>query len=151
MNNLKDTLTDAASNLGERASSAADDLQARAKDAWNSVEEGSNRAVREGSAYVRGNPVPTALAMFGFGLAVGLLLHRRQPVSMTERCIDEPLHRSRGFLLGLLVGLGALLKRRVRSASSTAEEIAGRFGGDLKEALEPLANGVKRTGHKLGL
>ena len=151
MNNLKDTLTDAATNLSESASGAAEDLQARAKDAWNSVQHGTNRAVREGSAYVRGNPVPTALAVFGFGLAVGLLLHRRQPASFTERCIDEPLHRSRGILLGLLVALGAMLRRSAHSASSAAEDIAGRFGDGLKETVEPLSEAARRTGRRMGL
>lgn len=151
MNNLRDTLTEPSTNLSESATGAAEDLQARAKDAWNSVQHGTNRVVREGSAYVRGNPVPTAFAVFVFGLAVGLLLHHRQPASFTERCIGEPLHRSRGILIGLLVGLGALLRRRVDSASSAAEDIAGRFGENFKEVLEPLADGAKRTGRKFGL
>lgn len=151
MNNLKDTLIEPATNRRESASGAAEDLQARAQDAWNSVQHGTNRAVRESSAYVRGNPVPTALAVFGFGLVVGLLLHRRQPASFTERNFDEPLHRSRGIFIGLLVGLGALLRRSAHSASGAAEDIAGRFGESLKETVEPLSEAARRTGRKMGL
>ena len=151
MNNLKDTLTDAATHLGESASGVAEDMQARAKDAWDTMQHRTDRAVRESSAYVRGNPVPTALAVFGFGLAVGLLLNRRPPASLTERYIDEPLHRSRGILLGLLLGVGALLRRSAHSASNAAEDIAGRFGDGLKETVEPLSEAAKRTGRKFGL
>ena len=151
MNNLKDTLTDAATHLGESASGVAEDMQARAKDAWDTMQHRTDRAVRESSAYVRGNPVPTALAVFGFGLAVGLLLNRRPPASLTERYIDEPLHRSRGILLGLLLGVGALLRRSAHSASNAAEDIAGRFGDGLKETMEPLSEAARRTGRRMGL
>ena len=41
MDNLKDKLTGAATNLGESASGVADDLQSRAKDAWDSVQDQS--------------------------------------------------------------------------------------------------------------
>lgn len=77
MADFEDRLTDAATSLGEGAADLAENLPARAAEAWESVQHRTDRAARESAAYVRGNPVPTALAAFGFGLVLGLLLSRR--------------------------------------------------------------------------
>ena len=103
MTDLKDNLTNAAINLGERASRVAEDVQDHARDAWDTVQHGTHRAVRESSAYVRENPVPAVIAALGFGLVLGLFLNRREPASLKERYVTEPLHQSKGMLLGLLL------------------------------------------------
>ena len=151
MTDLKDKLTDAATRLGEGASGVAEDLQTRASDAWGSVQHRTNRAVRESSAYVHENPVPTALAAFGFGLVLGLVLNRRDQGAFRDRSITESVHQSRGVLLGLLIAFGTLLKRTFSSASSAAEEIVGNVGDDLKDSLKPLRRAARQTGRKLGL
>lgn len=151
MTDLKDQLTDAATSLGEGASGVAKDLQTHASDACGSVQHRANRAVREGSAYVHRNPVPTALAALGFGLVLGLVLNRRDQGSFKDRYIAEPLHQSRGVLLGLLIACSALLKRTFSSASNAAEEIAGNVGDDLRDSLKPLRRAARQTGRKLGL
>jgi ElaB/YqjD/DUF883 family membrane-anchored ribosome-binding protein len=150
-NDLKHKLSDHATKLGEDASDIAEDLQTRAKDAWDSVQEQTNRAVRESSAYVHKNPLPIALAAFGFGLVLGLFLNRRHPVSFKNRYIAEPLHQSRGMLLALLVACGALLRRTISSASGAAEEIAGNGGDGVQDSLKPLRKPALQTGRKLGL
>ena len=148
---LKEKLTDAATHLSESANGVAEDLQSRAKDAWDSVQDQTDRAVRESSAYVHKNPVPTALAAFGFGLALGLLLNHRAPVSLRDRYIAEPLHQSKGVLLGLLLACGTLFRRTFSSASSAAEKIAANVGGEFQDSLKPLRKAARQTGQKLGL
>ena len=148
---LNHKLTDVATRLGEDASDVAEGLQARAQDAWDSVQQQTNRAVRESSAYVHKNPVPIALAAFGFGLVLGLSLNRRHPVSFKNRYIAEPLHQSRGMLLGLLVACGALLRRTISSASGAAEEIAENVGDSVQVSLKPLRKAALQNGRKLGL
>ena len=150
MNDLKDNPTDAATDSG-RATGVAEDLQNRATDAWDSVQHETNRAVRESSAYVRENPVPALIAALGVGLVLGLFLSRREPVSFKDRYVTEPLHQSKGVLLGLLLACGTLLRRTFSSASSTAGEIAGNVGDDLKDSLKPLRKAARQTGRKLGL
>ena len=151
MTDLKDKLTDAATSLGEGASGVAEDLQSRANDAWDSVQDRGNRAVRESYAYVREHSVTTALAAFGVGLVVGLLVNRRDPVSFKDRYIAEPLHQSRGVLLGVLLAFGALIRRTLSSAASDAGEIARNVGYDLNDSLKPLRRAARKTGEKLGL
>ena len=151
MTDIEDKLTDDATRLSEGATSVAEDLQTRAKDGWDSVQQQTNRAVREGSVYVRENPVPTALAAFCFGLVLGLVLSRREPVSFKDRYIAEPLHQSKGVLLGLLIAGGTLLRRVFSSTSSAAGEIAAHVGDDLQESLHPLRKAARQTGRKLGL
>jgi ElaB/YqjD/DUF883 family membrane-anchored ribosome-binding protein len=149
MNNLKDKLTGAATSLGESASGVADDLQSRAKDAWDSVQHQTDRVMHESSAYFRKNPLPAALAAFGFGLVLGLILHRREPKSFTDRYIAGPLHQSRGVLLGLLIACGTLLRRAFSSASSAAEDAADNVGDGLKESLKPLRRTARQTRRKI--
>ena len=129
MTDLNHKLTDDATKLGEDASGVAEDLLTRTQDTWDSVKQQTNRAVRESSAYVHKNPVPLALAAFGFGLVLGLFLNRRHPVSFKNRYFAEPLHQSRGMLLGLLVGCGALLRRTISSVSGAVEESSGPAPG----------------------
>ena len=83
MSDLGDKVTDAAARLGESASGLAEDVQDRARDAFHAVEYSTKRAVRQGSAYVRKNPVPTALGAFALGLVLGLLLSRRQAATFS--------------------------------------------------------------------
>jgi hypothetical protein len=82
--------------------------------------------------------VPIALAAFGLGLVLGLILNRRDSASLKDRYIAEPLHQSKGVLLGLLIACGALLRRTLSSASNTVEEIAENVGDNLKDALKPM-------------
>ena len=138
MTELKDKPTDAATRLGKGASGVAGDLQTRAEDAWDSVQHRTNRALRKSSAYAHKNPVPIALAAFGLGLVLGLILNRRDSASLKDRYIAEPLHQSKGVLLGLLIACGALLRRTLSSASNTVEEIAENVGDNLKDALKPM-------------
>jgi len=149
MDNLKDKLTGAATSLGESASGVADDLQSRAKDAWDSVQHQTDRMIHESPAYLRKNPVPTALAAFGFGLVLGLFLHRRGQESFKDRYIDGPLHQSRGVLLGLLIACGAVLRRAFSSVSGAAEDAADNVGDGLKDSLKPLRRTARRTGRKI--
>ncbi len=151
MTDLKDKLTSAANSLGESASGAAENLQTHAKDAWDSVQSGTNRAVRESSAYVRENPVPAVIAAVGFGLVLGLLLSHREPVSFKDRYVTEPLHQSKGMLLGLLLACGGLLKRTLSSASGAVEEIFENAGDDLKDSVKPLRTAARQVGRKIGL
>ena len=151
MTDIKAKLNDAGTRLGEGASNVAEDLQTRAEDAWDSVQHRTDRAVRESSAFVRKNPVPTALVAFGFGLALGLFLKRHDPVSFKDRCIAEPLHQSRGVLLGVLIALGALLRRTFSSASRTTAEIAENVGDEWEDSLKPFKNAARQTGRRLGL
>ena len=147
MTNIHDTLTGTATKLGEGATGLADEVQARAEDAWNSVQHRTDRAVRESSEYVHRNPLPTALAAFAVGLVLGLALNRREPVSFQDRYVAEPLHHSRGLLLGLVLACGTLLRRTLASASSAAESA----GHDLQDALKPVSKAARQTGRKLGL
>ena len=151
MTDLKDKLTGAATRLSEGASHVVEELHARAEDAWDSVQHRTNHAVREGSAYVHQNPVTTALAAVAFGLVLGLLWSRREPVSFNDRYVSEPLHHSKGLLLGLILAGGTLLRRTFSSASSAAGEIAGKVGDDLQSSLKPLSRAVQQNGRKLGL
>ena len=151
MTDIKDKLTEAAANLGESASGVAEDLKSRAEDAWDSVQSGTHRAVRESSAYLRENPVPALIAAAGFGLLLGLLLSRREPESFKDRYIAEPLHQSKGVLLGLLMACGAMLRRTFSSATCAAGEIAENVGDDLKDSLKPLRKAARQTGRKFGL
>jgi ElaB/YqjD/DUF883 family membrane-anchored ribosome-binding protein len=149
---LNHKLNNDATRLGEDASDVAEDLLTRTQDAWDSVKQQTNRAVRESSAYVHKNPVPIALAAFGFGLVLGLFLNRRHPVSFKNRYLAEPLHQSRGVLLGLLVACSALLRRTISSASGAAEEIAENVSDGLQDSLKPLRKAaLLQTERKLGL
>ena len=147
MSKLEDKITDAATSLGESASDVANDVRTHAKNAWDSVQHGTNRAVHEGSTYVRENPVPTVLAALGVGLVLGVLLGRRDRTSFQDRYIAEPLHRSKGVLLGSLVACGAMLQRTFSSASN----VARNAGEELNESMQPLKRAARRTGRRLGI
>jgi ElaB/YqjD/DUF883 family membrane-anchored ribosome-binding protein len=151
MDDLKEKLTDTATSLGEDVRGVAGELRTRTKDAWDSAQHQARRAVRESSACVRENPVPAALAAFGLGLVLGLILSRREPASFKDRCIAAPLHQSKGALLGLLVACGALIRRSFSSASTTAGEIAENVSAELKDTLKPLKKAARETGRKLGV
>jgi ElaB/YqjD/DUF883 family membrane-anchored ribosome-binding protein len=146
MDDLKDELTDATTSLGDSPSGIAHDLQNRAKDAWDSVQHRIDRVVRESSAYVQKNPMPTALVAFAIGLVLGVFLNRRAPRSFKDRYIGEPLHQSRGALLGLLFAFATLLRRAFSSAFSATEKVAERVGDDLTDALKPLSKAGRKAG-----
>lgn len=93
INEIKDTLTGAASKLGTSAADAAHVLQDNAKDAWSSARKETSRAVRLGTAYAHDHPLPIALIAAGLGVAFGFFLHRR------------------GLFCGLLFASGALLSQ----------------------------------------
>ena len=93
INEIKDTLTGAASKLGTSAADAAHVLQDNAKDAWSAARKETGRAVRLGTAYAHDHPLPIALIAAGLGVAFGFFLHRR------------------GLFCGLLFASGALLSQ----------------------------------------
>ena len=74
---LKDKLTDAAADLGTGAMGVAQNLQSHAKDAWDTVQDQTQRAVHESAAFARKHPVSTALVACGVGLLAGMLLKGR--------------------------------------------------------------------------
>jgi len=78
MNHLGNEVTAVAARLARGASQVAEDLQCRATQVWHAAGDGTRRVARQGSTYVRRNPLPTALAALGLGLALGLVLHRRR-------------------------------------------------------------------------
>src|ERR1043166_3908500 len=110
MNEFKDTLPDTAISPSESAGTLADDVQDGAKGASDSVQHETNCVVRKSSAYVKNNPVPTALVAFAAGLVVGVLLNQRGAKTLNSRYIAEPLHQSRAAMFGVLLACGALLR-----------------------------------------
>lgn len=139
---LKDKLTDAAHRLGEDATAAAKCAQAKAKEAWECAQEESRRAVRLSSLYARQHPLSTALVAVGVGVVIGLLINkRREPETLAERYLAEPLHQSKGLLLGLLVAGSAMLKRTLSCATCAASDLAG----DVKDALKPMKKAVENV------
>ncbi len=135
LHSLGDELSDAATNLRSNATDSAEKIQDYASDTWDKVRCQTENVIDRSTAYVRKNPVPAVMTALGSGLALGfalgLILVRREPASLSERYIDAPLHRSRGILLGLVVALGALLRRSASSASSAAEELAENINDQL--------------------
>jgi ElaB/YqjD/DUF883 family membrane-anchored ribosome-binding protein len=113
------------------------------------VQHQTDRVIHDSSVYLRKNPVPTALAAFGFGLVLGLFLTRRRPESLKDRYIAGPLHQSRGVLLGLLIACGALLRRAFSSVSSAAGGAADKCRDGLNDSLKPLRRAARRTGRKI--
>lgn len=79
MSEFKERITHAATSLSEGTCGAAEELRDHAEDAWHSVQYRARRGLRAGSAYVRKNPARIALVTFAFGLALGLILRRREP------------------------------------------------------------------------
>jgi ElaB/YqjD/DUF883 family membrane-anchored ribosome-binding protein len=141
---LKDKLTDAAHSLGEDATTAAKSAQTKAKEAWECAQEETQRAIRLSSLYARQHPLSTALVAVGVGVAIGLLINRsREPLSLTDRYINEPLHQSKGLLLSLLVAGSAILKRTLASATCAASELAEDVNGALKPVKKAVQNAVK--------
>lgn len=111
---LRDKLTDAATSVSD----GADELQSRAKEAWDTVHYRTNRAVRKSSTCLHKNPVPTALTAFGFGFVLGTLLSRRAPGSSRERHIAQ---QSRGVPFGLIIACITLLRSIFFSGPRGAE------------------------------
>jgi ElaB/YqjD/DUF883 family membrane-anchored ribosome-binding protein len=103
INEIKDTLTGAASKLGTSAADAAHVLQDNAKDAWSSARKETGRAVRLGAAYAHDHPLPIALIAAGLGVAFGFFLHRR------------------GLFCGLLFASGALLSQAMTPCSAHSD------------------------------
>ena len=68
-NDIKNEVAHTATKLGESANGVVEDLQNRANEAWDVVQDRTGRAVRESSAYVRQNPLPVTLAAVAFGIA----------------------------------------------------------------------------------
>jgi ElaB/YqjD/DUF883 family membrane-anchored ribosome-binding protein len=151
MNTTENKPASSTNALFEEGRHMKEDVQAYAKEAWENVQDQTGRAVRGSSLYVRENPVPTALAAFGLGLVVGLLLSHREEPSMRKRYIDDPLDHSTGALLGLATAVSALLNRNMHSASHAAEGFADNVSDSFKKNLEPLADAARRAGRKLGL
>ncbi|MDB6151761.1 MAG: hypothetical protein JWL90_214 [Chthoniobacteraceae bacterium] len=149
--NTKNQPVSSTDALIEEGTHMKEDVQAYAKEAWENVQDQTGRAVREGSLYVRENPVPTALAAFGLGLIVGLVLSHREEPSMKKRYIDEPIDRSHGALLGLVATLSSLLTKNIHSASNAAEDFSDNVGDTWKKNFEPFADAARRAGRKLGL
>ena len=139
---LKDKVTDAAKSLGEDATAAVKCAQTQAKEAWECAQEESRRALRLSSLYARQHPLSTALVAVGVGVVIGLLINKRnEPESLTDRYITEPLHQSKGLLLGLLVAGSAILKRTLSCATCAASGLAG----DVKDAIKPVKQAVENA------
>ena len=134
-------ITDAAHSLAEDATAAAKCAQTKAKEAWECAQEETQRAVRLSSLYARQHPLSTALVAVGVGVVIGMLINRRDPHSLTDRYLTEPLHQSKGLLLGLLVAGSAMLKRTLACATCAASEIAG----DVKDAIKPVKQAVENA------
>ncbi|MDB6175306.1 MAG: hypothetical protein JWL59_4617 [Chthoniobacteraceae bacterium] len=150
MNNPADNLNETQSDVGEQSSHTMENLQQRAKQTWETVQDQTGRTMQEGATYVRENPVPVLIGALFLGLTLGLLSGHREP-TFRERYIDEPLHESHGILLGALVALGALFRNFFKSASSNAETLAHRFSDvDLKGSAESLGKAAKSAGKKAG-
>jgi ElaB/YqjD/DUF883 family membrane-anchored ribosome-binding protein len=127
MNDLKNTLTNAASSLRKGASGLAEDLQGRAQDAcgyaaeelkrrsqetWDSVQGGTKDAVRQGSSYLLAHPWLTALGASGAGFILGICFHHRHADATSSAALPKMLSSSRGVLLpslSFLFAAGALL------------------------------------------
>lgn len=137
MTQFKDKLTDAATQLGEGAGDVARNLQARAKDAWGTVQDQTKRAVHESAVFARKHPVSTALAVCGVGLVAGLLLKHSPQESFKDRYIVKPLHQSRGLLLGTLIACGTLFKRTFSAD--------GHISHELKDAAKTVKRFVRKS------
>jgi len=126
MTSLKDKLTDAATSLGDSASGVVQEVESRAKDAWDTVQYRTNRAVRKSTACAHKHPGRTALTAFGLGVGLGLLLHRQAPASLPARSMARP---SPGVPVGLIIACIALIRSiffsgpgRVEARSPLREE-----------------------------
>lgn len=140
---IQTNLTDAAHSLGENATAAAQKVRSHAKEAWECAQEETKRAVRVSSEYAQEHPISTALVACGVGVIIGLLIPRREPESFSDRYITEPLHHSKGLLLGLLVAGGAMLKRTLASATSAAADIAENVSDAIKPVKKAVENAIK--------
>lgn len=148
---LNHKLTDDATRLGEGGSDVAGGSQTCAKETWNSVQRKTHRAVCESSAYIHKNPLPIALAAFGFGLVMGLFLSRRYPVSFKHRYIEESPHQSRSMPVGLIIACITLLRsilflspRGVKAGAPVREEHPHIAPGYDAVPEEALARSVER-------
>lgn len=108
MNELKDTITTAATKLETDALHAAGEMKDHAKEAWNSAQKETKRAVRVGAEYAHDHPLPIALVAAGLGVAFGFFLHRR------------------GLLCGLLFAGGAYLSQSISCCESPASTDAAK-------------------------
>ena len=109
-------------DIKNKLTEAAKNVQTKAKDAWECAQDETQRAVRLSSLYARQHPLSTALVAVGVGVVIGLLVRRREPETFSDRFISEPLHQSKGLLLGLLVAGSAILKRTLSCASCAARD-----------------------------
>ena len=149
---LKDKLTNFATSLGDSASGVAEEVQSRAKDAWDTVQYRTNRAARKSSAYLHKNPVPTAITAFGFGVVFGMLLNRRAPESFKERYIAQPLRQFKGVPVGSIIACITLIRsiffsgpRGVEARSRVREEHSRIAPGDNAVADQTLAISAERN------
>ncbi len=148
MNDFTNNPEDNLNHLSDNPSGAAENLQDRAEEMWETVQDQTGRAVREGTAYVRENPVPVVVGALAFGVVLGLLFSGRES-SARERYVDEPLENTHGLLLGLLVAIGAFFRNQLKSASSAAEDFTDRVRHDVRGGLKPLRKAAKRVSKKL--
>jgi len=126
-NDFADKITDTAAELQHNGQQAAEDLQGRAKEAWDTAQEQAQSALRESSAYIRENRLPALLAAFACGLFLGRLFSQRSTPTFTDRYIAEPAHRSRDMLLALpLAAAGAMFTRFGRSAVASVKKATHR-------------------------
>jgi ElaB/YqjD/DUF883 family membrane-anchored ribosome-binding protein len=126
MNDIKDKVAEAATDLGKGVRGVAEDMRTRTKHAWDSVQHGTQHAAHESVAYARKNPLPTALVAFGCGLVLGLFIKQCDSASSKDRSTSEC--ESRGLLIGLLITCGALLKRTLSTASSKVRQAGEKLG-----------------------
>lgn len=107
---LRDKLTNATTTVTDGANHVAEELQSRAKDAWDTVHNRTDRAVQKSTTYLHKNPVPVALTAFGLGMVVGALLSRRAPGSARHRFFAPSPHPSSGAPYGLIIACLTLVR-----------------------------------------
>lgn len=117
---LKETLSNAAKDLGQSAAAIAATLKTRAGEVWVDVQTDARRTVDGGVACATRHPYRAALIACGIGGLAGLLLSRRRPYG--------------GLGVGVLVGLGMLARHMVAgneggSFANGAARFAKKVGG----------------------
>ncbi len=150
MNNPAENLSETTSSVADQISTPAERLQHRAKETWETVQHRTGEVMHDGVTYVRENPIPIIIGALALGMTLGLLGGRREP-TFRERYIEEPLHESRGMLLGALLALGAMFRNFFRSTSSGAEHLGHKVSEmDFRGSVAPLSKAAKRVREKAG-
>jgi ElaB/YqjD/DUF883 family membrane-anchored ribosome-binding protein len=125
INDLQERITDTASTMRDDATQIAEEMQSRAQDAWQAAQDQAQNALQQGSATMREYPLSTAMIAFVLGFVIGRAITHHHEESFGERYVTEPLHRTRGMLLGLPLAFMALLPRFNRSTIRPLKKAVG--------------------------